>query len=382
MPTVGQFKYRLALDPRLLARIIDESGSVHEKLEALRKWATYANKRMTQIAAAPETAWYILMDGTEAAFLIDRTLKTKYGPFPKPVCGSYNQRDGLLCLFPRGNGTQHPGKGPCYTCEMKSSSALQRSGAIYKPGNEKMLALNRANNLPARLRECLDVTEKMETKALRNIETDIKTSYAMVQFILEGGLHNLTEEQREKGEWLTAEDIKTCNTLLKTVLEAKKVGYLMEKDAKLDPVTIKAFVGQVMSVVFSNVEPNTARRISGEILDQVIRPFKMEGRLSGSDADYEGMGDGMKKAVAKFAGIAKDEVEMESEGNGKTLTREEVEESAKEGMKKIRGVRQDLEKKTKTSLTGQTFEEIRKKEKAALKKARSTRNKTRSKTKV
>ncbi len=366
---IGQFKYRLALDPRLLARIIDEAGNVHDKLEALRKWATYANRRMKQIAEAPETEWARLMDGTEAAFLIDRKRTNKYGPFPKPICGSYNARDGLLCLFPRGNGSKHVGKGPCYTCEMKSSSALHRSGAIYKPGNKIMLSLNRTNNLPARLRECLEVTEKIETKTLRGVEEDIRTTYGLVQYILEGGLHSLTDEQRTEENWLNADDVKTCNMLLKTALEAKKVGYLMEKDAKLDPVTIKSFVGQVMAVVFANVEQNTARRISGEILDQVIRPFRMEGRVSGTDADYEEIGPGMRKAVAKYAEIDPDEVGADP-GNGQPIDPDLMEKTAREGLKKIRSVRQDLEKSSKTSLTGKTFTEIRAEEKSDLKKQR------------
>jgi len=371
---VGQFKYRLALDPRLLARIIDEAPDVHSKIEALRKWCTYANKRLEQIRSAPVSEWEELEDGTIGAFILKGgPSATPWGPIPEAVCGVQNSRDGLICPNPRGQGTNHPGYGSCYTCEMKSSSALWRSGAIYSPGNEKMIFLNRSNNLPARLRECLDVSEAVEEKTLRAIDGDLRTTYGLVQFILEGGLHRLTDEEREAMDWLSPEDIKTCNMLLKTALEAKKIAYLMEKDAKLDPVTIKSFVGQVMAVVFANVEPNTARRIGGEILDQVIRPFKMEGRISGDDTDYSDIGPGMAKAIGNYAGVDAEDVSFsEVEGEG-SLSGEDLSSAAKEAMNHLKSTRKRLEKKTRTS-TGGTLDSMKEQEKKEKRRARRRTN--------
>jgi len=261
---------------------------------------------------------------------------------------------------------------------MKSAGALYRSGAIYKPGNQKMIAMNRNNRLPATLRECLDATDEVETKTLRAINTDLKTLYALIQYVLEGGLHNYTEEEMaENPNWLNSDDVKTVNLLGKSILEAKKVAYLMEKDAKLDPVTIKAFVGQVMAVVMANVEPNTARRIGGEIMDTVIRPFRMEGRIGGDDVEYADISSGMIKSIAAHAKVEPEEVDFSSNGGDRnrrapSIPSGELDAAAQKALSAVRGKRRTLEKNTKGDISGETksFTQIRNEEKRENKRKR------------
>jgi hypothetical protein len=357
---IGQFRYRLALDPRLLARIVEESEDVSAKLDAIKKWAKYANRRLEQIKNAPQVLWVTLEDGEEGCFLLDNTIQTPYGAALKPICGNQNARDGLVCTRRRGSATFHPGKGLCLDCEKKREGAIYRSGAIYKPGNETMIELNRSNQMPARLVECLERSEKLEEQVTRDLLPDLKTVYGMVQFVMEGGLHEISSADRESGDWrLWESDIKLINTLLKTAVEAKKVMFVMEKQQRIDPTTIKAFVGQVMSVVFSHVDAGTARKIGGEILDQVIRPFRNEGHIGGSEEEYHDVGKGMTKAIASYAGVESDSVQFPK---GETLSSEELQIRAEEGLRVMRRQRIDYENSTGSKMEDGALKELRKKE--------------------
>lgn len=320
----GKFKYQLALDLRLIGRIIEESEDVDQKVSALRKWAKYANRRLRQIEAAPEvilvewdTGWDKEKDETVpvsnvlyGAFVLDYSVNVFNDPFPRPICGRQNSRDGMFCLNPRGQGTDHVGYGPCLDCEKKLLQSLLRSGAIYSPHRSTfMISLNQINGRPTMLQACLDRAEQLEQARLEKVEPDIRTLYGVIDFVMRGGTKNLTEEERESGDWsLNHDDVKQLISLYRQVVEAKKAAFVMQKEVKLDATTIKALVGQIMSVVFDNVDASTARKIGGKILDNVVMPFRAQGKIGGDQEEYHEMGRAFAKSIANDNGIPVEEV--------------------------------------------------------------------------
>lgn len=207
-----------------------------------------------------------------------------------------------------------------------------------------MMMLNRQSQIPARLRECLDAGDLLEEKVLRGVIQDTRTIYALIQYVLEGGLHTLSAEQREEANWqLNETDVKVVNMLIKTVLETKKIQLITDQTMRLDPLTVKAFVGQVMSVVFSHVSADIARRIGSDVLDRVIKPFKSSGRIVGEEIEYHEISPELTRAVSTSADVSPNDLYFPV---GTAPDPAMIEAEVEKGLQKAKELRSSLAKST------------------------------------
>jgi len=311
---MSNFAY-ISLDIDLLSRVITKSTSFKECWAALVSWASRANTFLEQARFPQPVVWSLLEDGNVGCFLLDESCITDEGPYPRPICGHITS-SGLVCTNGRGYKTGHSGFGICSFCEKKTEGALKihrnHANASLKPlsdSNRRMHLLNRQNQVPSRLAECLVAAEAIESTHLRSLEGDIQVLYGIIQYVFEGGVQDISDEDRQSGNWkLGFGEFRLLNMLFKTLLEAKKTRHSMENELRLDPVTIKAFVSQVLAIVFSNTDARMARKIGAEILDRVIRPFRTQGKLTGADEEYESVGGAMVDAISKFSGVAPEEI--------------------------------------------------------------------------
>lgn len=296
---------------------IHQTKSYEEKMHLLYDFARRSSAELELASMEQPICWELMEDGVSiGCFLIDENNPTVFGPVPVPVCGKIDSR-GRVCTNGRGYKTGHPGFGLCRFCEKKTERAVIRGGnptvSAMKPlsgNNQKMHLLNRQNRVPSRLAECLVAAEEIEEGVMKKVDTDIQMMYGLIQYVMEGGLQEIEEADRDAGNFrLRTEEIKILNTMFKSVLDAKKTRHAMENEMRLDPVTIKAFVSQVLAIVFANTDARMARKIGAEILDKVIRPFRSDGKLAGHDSDYEAVGSSMVDAIVQHSGVDRSEVE-------------------------------------------------------------------------
>jgi len=242
------------------------------RMSLLRRWGKIT-KNMIQSQSRGQLITEAYPTDTETHFWIKEN-----GQIRK-ICGQLNSARAI-CLQPAGASTRHLGSGMCRTCSKRMSRKSIEATDIA----------NRDNGLPSRLQECLDYAETMETRLLTKVDPDIKNLYGLLRYVMAGGLHASAPDLNE-------EDVKLSNMLIRTIVESKKARALIEKEIRIDPVTIKSFVSQVMGVVFAHVDQNIAGRIGNEILEKVVRPFKIEGRIAGTTEDYYPVAEEMKTVL-------------------------------------------------------------------------------------
>ena len=79
-------------------------------------------------------------------------------------------------------------------------------------------------------------------------------------------------------------------------IEGELTDRLVMSDS-LDTTTVKAFVDQIFKIIMANAAKNVGKRILTEILDEVIVPFKTQGRIVGAEFDYAPTADAEKVVV-------------------------------------------------------------------------------------
>ena len=71
----------------------------------------------------------------------------------------------------------------------------------------------------------------------------------------------------------------------------------LKKEVSLDTTTVKAFVDQIFKIIMQNAAKNVGKRILTEIMDEVIVPFKTQGRIVGKEFDYKKESDALEAEV-------------------------------------------------------------------------------------
>tara|TARA_R110000851_G_scaffold73733_9_gene162645 strand:- start:138 stop:890 length:753 start_codon:yes stop_codon:yes gene_type:complete len=217
-------------------------------------------------------------------YLLDGKKKRK-----RRICGT--QRNdmpaGYVCLKASGDGTDHPGYGQC----------TYHDRQLTNPNNTGLWeSLNREAGLPANLMEYFQNAEIVEEKHLTSVDEDIKGLYALVSYVMQ---RRRDVENPEEG-YITNQDIELVLKLTDKIIKAKELRPKLKKEVSLDTTTVKAFVDQIFKIIMQNAAKNVGKRILTEILDEVIVPFKTQGRIVGKDFDYQ-------KQVDVFEGEVNDE---------------------------------------------------------------------------
>ncbi len=206
----------------------------------------------------------------EVYLLDDKNKRTKR------ICGTQrnDMPEGYVCLKPAGDGTDHPGYGQC----------TYHDRQITNPNNTGLWEnLNREAGLPANLMEYFQNAEIIEEKHLTSVDEDIKGMYALVTYVMQ---RRRDTENPEEG-FLTNQDIDLVMKITDKIIKAKELRPKLKKEVSLDTTTVKAFVDQIFKIIMQNAAKNVGKRILTEIMDEVIVPFKTQGRIVGKEFDYK-----------------------------------------------------------------------------------------------
>jgi|TARA_Y100000310_G_scaffold338690_1_gene429125 hypothetical protein len=202
-------------------------------------------------------------------------LLNKKGEQTKRICGCQlnNMPEGYVCVKGAGDGTDHPGWGQCNF----------HNRQITNTNNTGLwLELNRKAGLPNNLMEFLENAQIVEEQHLNDVDEDIRALYAIQTYVL---ARRRDTENPEDG-YLTNRDIELLIKITDRIFKAKELRPKLKREISLDTTTVKAFVDQVFKIVMSNAAQNVGRRILQEIVDEVIVPFKTQGRIVGDEFEY------------------------------------------------------------------------------------------------
>jgi hypothetical protein len=191
----------------------------------------------------------------------------------KRICGTQRNSmpEGYYCVNASGEGTDHPGWGQCQYHDRQLSNG-QNTGL--------WLTLNRQAGLPANLLEYYQNAEVISEEHLSSVDDDIKALYALQTYIL-----SRRRDENNDG-YITNQDIDLVMKLTDKIFKAKELRVKLNKEVSLDTTTVKAFVDQIFKIIMANAAKNVGKRILTEILDEVIVPFKTQGRIVGAEFDY------------------------------------------------------------------------------------------------
>jgi hypothetical protein len=192
------------------------------------------------------------------------------------ICGTQRNSmpEGYVCLKLSGDGTDHPGYGQC----------TYHDRQITNPNNTGLWQdLNRQAGLPANLMEYFENAQIIEEKHLTSVDEDIKGMYALVSYVMQ---RRRDLENPEEG-YLTNQDIELVMKITDKIVKAKELRPKLKKEVSLDTTTVKAFVDQIFKIIMQNAAKNVGKRILTEIMDDVIVPFKTQGRIVGKEFDYK-----------------------------------------------------------------------------------------------
>lgn len=209
------------------------------------------------------------------------------------ICGFQRKRMslGYVCTKSAGEGTGHLGVGPCKS----------HDHAIANSNNTGLWErLNRANKLPANLLEFLQNAEEIEERHLVDVDEDIRILYAMQAYVLSRRRMKKEGDLEEGGEpegFLFNEDIDLIMKLTDRIVKAKGLRLKLKKEISIDDSTIKIFMDQVFRVILASAAKGVSKRIIQQILEEVIMPFKTQGRIVGHEFEYETSADAVAKEV-------------------------------------------------------------------------------------
>lgn len=202
----------------------------------------------------------------------------------KRICGTQRNSmpEGYYCVNVAGEGTDHPGWGQCQYHDRQLSNG-QNTGL--------WLTLNRQAGLPANLLEYYQNAEVISEEHLSTVDDDIKALYALQTYIL-----SRRRDENEDG-YITNQDIDLVMKLTDKIFKAKELRVKLKKEVSLDTTTVKAFVDQIFKIIMANAAKNVGKRILTEILEEVIVPFKTQGRIKGTEFDYAPTADAEVESV-------------------------------------------------------------------------------------
>ena len=141
--------------------------------------------------------------------------------------------------------------------------------------------------------EYFENAQIIEEKHLTSVDEDIKGMYALVSYVMQ---RRRDLENPEEG-YLTNQDIELVMKITDKIIKAKELRPKLKKEVSLDTTTVKAFVDQIFKIIMQNAAKNVGKRILTEIMDEVIVPFKTQGRIVGKEFDYKKESDVLEAEV-------------------------------------------------------------------------------------
>ena len=211
-------------------------------------------------------------------------LTDENGELLRRICGAQraNKAKGILCTQSAGSGTQHRGIGTCHKHDV----------AIANTNNQGLWdRLNQEADLPSSLMDLIDHTDNLEETHLSMVDDDIKLLYTLQVKLLENLPANDDGERV-----LSYKHAEGLTELTSKIIKAKQVRSKLKKELSLDASTVKTFVEQVFKTILTTIPENLAKILMAKILEEVITPFKTNGRITG---DLSSIYNSPKNGVAR-----------------------------------------------------------------------------------
>lgn len=234
---------------------------------------------MTDIKSANETKPLVTKKDENEIYLIDN-----HGDKLFRICGVQrnNMPPGYLCINKAGFKTQHYGWGPCYLHDRQLTNP--RNTGLWAKMNEKA-------GLPKNLLAYLENADELENTALAQVDGDIQGLYALLVYVMNRRRVPANKERDGKDAEdtvnLSNDDVDMILKITDKIMKAKDLRLKLNKELTLDMTTISSFIDQLFQVIISSTSPGIGKKLLAAILEEVIVPFKTQGRIKGDNFEYD-----------------------------------------------------------------------------------------------
>jgi len=200
------------------------------------------------------------------------------------ICGVQrnNMPPGYVCINRAGYKTVHVGWGPCNKHDRQLTNS--NNTGLWARMNEKA-------GLPKNLLGFLEHTQDLEDSALAQVDGDIQGLYGMLLYVLNRKRETIDEKkdgkEAEEVGTLSSDDIELILKITDKIFKAKELRLKLNKELTLDMTTIKSFIDQMFKVILANAGAAVGKRLLAAILEEVIVPFKTQGRIKGEGFEYD-----------------------------------------------------------------------------------------------
>ena len=210
----------------------------------------------------------------------------------KRICGCQrkNMPEGYVCTNKAGAGTDHPGWGFC-----------DDHDTTYHNGSNTSLwhKMNRKAGLPANLMEFIENSDVIEDKHLNTVDEDLRALYGLQSYLLNRRKILDADGNKTEDGFLTPGDIELFLKITDKIFKGKELRMKLKKEITLDTETVKAFINQIFPIILKNAPGTSGKQILQQILDNVIIPFKTQGRIVGNDFEFEPLAPALKDKLEK-----------------------------------------------------------------------------------
>ncbi len=169
--------------------------------------------------------------------------------------------DPFVCAAEAGAGTTHQGFGQCIEHE--------------SPFIPRLLDAISSKGVPQHIVDIFDSKAETDQRLMATLDPEIQGMYALLEMQLRGLPKDPTEQPSDRA-------IGALKTNMMAVASLKEKRRVMEDKMTLDMGIVEDFIRRIMEVVMTNSNELQARRIFHEIMNNVVKPMRSEGRISGA----------------------------------------------------------------------------------------------------
>jgi len=146
---------------------------------------------------------------------------------------------------------------------------------------KKWSIVDEKGKLPVRFVELYERAEKLEQEDLVKLDNEIKMLYTLQQHLLESGVVKRDGQRKEVDyDSITIRQLLLIN---KQLIAAKEVRQKLEREIRLDVMTIRELLVQIVEQVKIYVPEHLTRKVLGAIMNNVIVPHREKKKIIGDD---------------------------------------------------------------------------------------------------
>ncbi|MFH2013597.1 MAG: hypothetical protein ABIJ17_01350 [Patescibacteria group bacterium] len=195
------------------------------------------------------------------------------------ICGAY-KNDGRRCLAPAGKETDHEGIGKCIFHDGTTEGRQGYNYLVAQVSKGTKLGL------------LLEQSETQEIK-INETQNELQFNQALLLFYLQDIIE-------KKGNELSKDDIKFLKELNDGLVKIKESSARIKGSLKLDTLTVKQFVDQVLSFLLDELAktgkltPEELREIMYKMSEKVFAPMTATSMITGNPSILQKVPDALR----------------------------------------------------------------------------------------